>query len=249
MALTGATDAAIATHFTLAFPETMSAWKKKYPELVYALEKARSTKKAQEENTFQEYVYARLPNDLQQLWDKIAYWFEHANGYERITAILSGQTTRARQYLWIHAMVSCNFNASDACHRVCVSRKELIQWETEEEFTALMDELQFHKQNFVEGALMDLTAMRNPVAVTFANKTLNKNRGYSEKLHVEHNHSGTIIHKHAHIISVDKLNLPFDVRCQLLDAVRGAKQVTEAEKEDAPIEDDDADNNAEQPAA
>ena len=83
MALAGAQDKDIALAFNIA-EENFIVWKKRHPELAYALEKGRETKKATEAKTFEEYVYGRLPKELQQLWDKIAYWFDHADGYERI---------------------------------------------------------------------------------------------------------------------------------------------------------------------
>lgn len=236
LALTGAKDQDIATALNVT-DVLFCNWKKKHPELAYALEKAREQKKQTETQSFEDYVYGRLPKELQQLWDKIAYWFDHAEGYERIHAILHTQPTRIRQCLWIHAMIASNFNASEASFRVCVPRKELLSWEDDPQFAALMDELQYHKQNFYEGALADLTAMRNPLAVIFANKTLNKSRGYSEKLTVEH--TGTIVHRHSHVVSVDKLNLSFETRCQLLDAVRAAKQVEQVKEEAGETEEGD----------
>lgn len=206
-------------------------WKKKHPELKYALEKGREDAKKTDSTTFEEYVYERLPKKLQELWDKISYWFEHANGIERIHTLLHGQPTRIRQHLWLHAMISSNFNASDACQKVGVSRRELLSWENSDpDFPRLLDELQWHKKNFYEGALADLAAARNPMAIIFANRTLNNNRGYSEKIGVAV--AGNITHTHNHSFTIDQLKLPLEVRCAILDAMQKAQQEEDADTVD-----------------
>ena len=51
-------------------------------------------------------------------------------------------------------------------------------------------------------------------AIIFANRTLNRDRGYSEKLLVEH--SGTIQHL---LIPLQRLNLPMEVLLQIEEAM------------------------------
>ena len=83
----------------------------------------------------------------------------------------------------------------------------------------MIEEIEWHKCNFFEEALVDLVAMRNPGAVMFVNRTKNADRGYSEKIQVEH--SGAI----ATSVSVDELELPMETRKELLRAVRASKVI------------------------
>jgi len=197
---------------------TFSLWQRLHPELAYALQTARKKPKEGDE-TFEQYAYTQLPPKLQELWDKIDYWFDHANGYEKIRMLLDGQSLRVRQSLWLHAIISSNFDVSHACHMVGVNRAVLKQWEEDPDFVELLEELKFHKGNFYEKALNDLVVFRHPGAVVFANKTFNADRGFGEKLEVK----GEIQHLHGFVISVDQLDLTLEEKLKLLEKVQAAK--------------------------
>src|SRR5690606_21892274 len=79
-------------------------------------------------------------------------------------------------------------------------------------------------KNFIEDGLMDLIEIRNPNAVIFANKTLNRDRGYDEKIEVHH--SGQVNHKHE--FSIDQLNLDTETKRKVLNAIREQQKALEA---------------------
>lgn len=196
---------------------TLMSWIEKYPELELA--KTTAEQRRGKTSDFSNYVYQHLSPAIKKIWDEIVLWSDHANAQEKIQALLSGQPTRARQEIFIHALVSHSFNLSEACRIACVSRATVEQWKKDDyEFLQLVEEITWHKKNFFESALVDLVAMRNPGAVMFVNRTVNADRGYSEKLEV--NHSGTIKQG----IDIDELDLSIEVRRAILEALRKKKQ-------------------------
>lgn len=202
-------------------PTVVLKWIRQFPMFKYALERGRGKDPMQDPEQFQEYVYNKLPPDVQALWDQINYWEDHDTGAMRVAAMLASQGVAVRQHLFIHAMVVSNFDASEACRRINVSKGMLNTWTEDPTFAKLMDELVWHKKNYFERALIGLVQIGNPLAVIFANRTLNKDRGYHEKLEVQV--SGKVQHEHhVAVVLIDKLALPIEVRRQLLQAVRTA---------------------------
>ena len=207
------------------------------PILRYALETARgkgSRRKVQEE--FNEYIYGHLSPQMKALWDKITYWDDNAEGPEKIQLLLGPENKRVRQQLWVHAMVKSNFNATEACRVTHCSKRTIDAWaKTDPEFPALLEELQWHKKNYFESALVDLAAMQNVPAIIFANRTLNKDRGYSETLQVQMGGSVEVNHN---VISMDQLDLSLEVRVAIREAMRAkmAQLKAEQEKNVTPVE-------------
>ena len=188
-------------------------WKKRYVPLQYALEQARGKDGSGE--TFSDYVYKRLTPELQRLWDEIEWWSENPSGFEAMEQALTKESVKVRQSLFMHAMVVCNFSASEACRKVGLSKSTVDFWLKEDpDFPRLIEEIQWHKKNFFEQGLVKLVNEGNPLAIIFANRTLNRDRGYSEKLLVEH--SGTVTHL---LIPLQRLNLPMEVLLQIEEAM------------------------------
>lgn len=208
---------------------TFIRWVEIHPGIKHALERARNSNSNNgESETFREYVYRQLPPDLRTLWDKIELWSDHESGMEKVEALLSNHTVRVRQSLFMHAMVESNFNASQACRKVCISKRTLDNWtENDPDFPKLLDEIKWHRNNLFEGTLIKLVKRGNILATMFANRTQNRDRGYGEKVDVKH--SGTVHHLHNHVVSVDRLQLPIAERRKLLDAVREIKGVEREE--------------------
>lgn len=200
-------------------------WRKVHPECQYALDKARnSVANGGTPQTLAEYVYQKLPADLQVLWDKIAYLEDMDGGLEKVELLLSSQPTEIRQLLFIHALSSTAFNVSRAMSMVCVTRSDVHKWtQTDPHFVELMNEIQFHKKNFFEQALVDLVTLRSPMAVIHVNKTLNKDRGYGESIKVE----GEITHIHR-IVPVAKLNLPLETLIEMEKTMQALEAETVA---------------------
>lgn len=202
---------------------TWQVWKRKHPGLRYALEMAEKCRTGNDgEESFTSYIEGHLSAPLRGLWKKISFWDGETTGKgaEMIQVILGRQTKAVRQQLWVHAYMMNGFNASKACRMVGIAHGTLREWsETDPNFPRLLEELKWHKQNWVEEALMDLIALRKPEAVIFANRTLNRDRGYGDKLTID----GEVRHQHHHTFSIDELNLPLETRKAVLEAIRAAR--------------------------
>lgn len=217
--------------------KTFKKYVKTKPALKAALEAARGTGGVA---TFHEYVFNRLDPNLQETWNRIKEWETAKDGYQRTIALLDRRGMRVRQDLFLHALVSTNFCVSEACRMVLVSKRTFHDWiTTDERFAELIEEMQWHKKNFFEGALMGLVAEGDTHAVIFANKTQNADRGYSEKKEHTHTIAGRIEHDHT-IVNIDDMKLPLETRKQILSALRdkqkdalGIGHVKEAETIDA----------------
>jgi len=200
---------------------TFQYWKKKDKALRNALERGRGFKR-QGEMTLQDYVYGRLSEPMRNLWDKITECDTEENGVRRIEALLKANGKRARQCLFIHAYLSSSFNASEACRRVNIPYGKFKQWVlSDPDFHQLMDEMLEHKKNFYESALVKLVKKGESAAIIFANRTINRSRGYGDK--VEVNHTGQIDHRML-VVSIDELKLPLEIRQTFLQAVREKKE-------------------------
>ncbi len=226
--------------------ETVRDWKQKNQAFLEAWQKGQARYSGDTGNgvtAFHEYVFQRLPPELQLLWGKLQELEGKDWTGQRTDAVLHNSGVRARQHLFIYALTACNFNASIAFKRVGISLRTYQNWlEYDAEFKQLIEEMHFHKKNFFEDALINLVVGGDNAAIMFVNRTFNRDRGYGDKLTVE----GNVQHQHTHIgVSVDSLGLPLDVRKQLLEAVRArssAQRAAEApvaaleDMRDAPIE-------------
>lgn len=217
LAKSGLSDTAVADALGCS-RGTFKTWRKKYPALRKALAKARLPDKSVE--TFQEYVYDRLPEHLRAVWDEIQQCQTEPNAIGRIEALLKDQGRRGRQHLFLYALVNSNFDLSEACKCVQIHRRTLDRWVTTDPgFAELLDEIDWHKANFFEGALVALVRAGVPAAVMFANRTFNAKRGYGTTKQVNVSVNGEVNHTHT-AVPIDDLNLPLEVRKQMLDKVR-----------------------------
>jgi hypothetical protein len=206
---------------------TFTNWVKERPALRYALNAARNPDKGTTW-TLKDYIYDRLPTRLKEYWDKISEFEKAPDGVTRVEAMLRDEGKDVRQALFFHAMIQHSFNPSEACRSVGITRYILKDWiENDPNFADLLDEFHWHRKNFYESKLHDLISVGETQAVIFANKTLNADRGYGEK--VRHEHSGQVTQEVN--ITVDMLGLPPDVMRIVLDAYREAKKrIEEAPK-------------------
>jgi len=207
---------------------TLRKWKTNKPALRDAIARGRAVGGgASATATFHEYIFQKLPPNLAQLYKEIEAVEAEENGIARIEAMLVKQGKRARQHLFLHALVTSNFNVSRACSMVNISRKTFESWVTSEpDFQELMDEMDYHKKNYFESALVGLVARGDSSATIFVNKTVNRDRGYNDKLDV--NIQGHIEHNHAHaLIPISDLELPLETRTAILQAMRTRKLALE----------------------
>jgi len=210
---------------------TLLVWKDKKPSFGRALKRGRRSYKGKEGGmSFRDYVYKRLSPELKRLWKEINKLDKKkTSGVERIEALLAKRGVRVRQHLFIYAWTSANFSISSALNKVNLNRSTFDQWKNNDpEFAALVDEIHWHKQNFFEDHLCRLVAGGDTSATIFANKTINRGRGYDDsKQRVDVNVKGEIKHT---IVNIDDMELSIETRKEILEAIRkrNARLTTEA---------------------
>jgi len=215
LARDGGTETYIAKTLGVSRP-TFRRWCDRLPALQDAVDRGRAHG-GSDGPTFQEYVYDHLPPHLRELWDDINECEDLENGIERIHALLKGKGKRARQHLFIYALTQSTFNVSGALRKVGLSRKVFEQWvATDPLFSELMDEIHWHKKNFMEQAFIGRIAAGDTHAIIHAVKTQCRDRGYNEKIEIEH--SGTVTTEHT--VNITELPLDIDTRKKVLKALR-----------------------------
>lgn len=167
--------------------------------------------------TLGDYVFQRLSPEAKVTWERLRFWSEHEDADVQIKKILSGTCKKLRQEIYIHALVSSNFDPSAALRMTGLSRTAVQTWQDEDlEFRQLVEEIHWHKKNFFERALLDLVEVRNPAATIFVNKTVNADRGYTERLQVDHTFSQDF--------TFEDLDLDVETRRKVLEAVRKRRE-------------------------
>lgn len=197
---------------------TLVRWSDTNPAFADAI--ARAQGKSEDTVTnFKEYVYKHLSPDLQDLWDKINACEEDPSQRCRVNALLQQQGKHVKQQLFIHALICSNFNATEACRKVGISVFSMRRWIDEEpDFRDLLEEIHWHKKNFFEAGLVRLIEEGDSAATIFANRTVNRDRGYNDK------HEVSITGKVEHTLQIDELDLPLEVRKIILEAYRRLKE-------------------------
>lgn len=195
---------------------TFRRWCADNEALEDAVEQGRGVGADVDAMTFPDYVYRHLSPELRNLWDAIHECAELENGVERVEAALRNGGKHARQHLFIHALATTCFNVSSSMRMLNVSRKMYENWRSNDpNFAELLDEMNWHKENFFEQAFIGRISAGDTSAILHAVKSQLGDRGYSDKLAIEH--SGTIEHKHT--IDITNLDLPLKVRVKILDAL------------------------------
>ena len=184
-------------------------------------ERCRYRRDPGDEFTFHEYIYRHLSDDLRETWDQINECQDLDNPRERVEALLANHGIRGRQHLFIHALVTSCFNVSKSLRLLSISWSTYTSWrENDPDFLDLVNEINWHKDNFFEQALVGRVAAGDTNAIIHVAKTKLRDRGYSEKLEIEV--TGTVQHEHA--VSIVDLTLPIEVRQAILTALREHKQ-------------------------
>lgn len=150
---------------------------KKHPELQQAKEAAdRNRVKSKLAN----YALSHLSPECRKIWNKL----ESLDTYEEIDELFKGKSVRLRQQLFCHAILHTGYDVSKACSLVGINRGVMNKWRDDLEFMAMLEEVQFHKKNFFENGIVALCHDLHPGALIFANRTINADRGYNEKLEI-----------------------------------------------------------------
>lgn len=196
----------------------LEKWIAKFPELKFAKEMA--IKRRTDSSTLSGYVLQRLSKETREIWDRIQFWKDSESVNDKIDELLSDKPTRVRQEIFIHALLHYSFSLSEACRIAGISRGTLSGWRRDDlGFVQLLEEIEWHKRNYFEAALVDLVTAGNPHAIMFVNRTKNADRGYNERMTVEHSGEITLG------FSIDELNLPLETRKEILHAIRQRKEL------------------------
>ncbi len=195
-------------------PGTLAVWLEHDPQAKAARSEGLKVYESNSQ-TFQEYVFDQLPPELQATWQRLDEIKD--GGVQGIEAALANTGKRGRQYLFLNALVATNFNPSAACRMVNITKRTFDLWLNEDpEFADLLAHMKWHKANLFESKLIELVKAGDTSAVLFANKTMNKDRGYGEKVEVEHTHT------HRVGIQLEDLEpfLDLEAKKAILEAVR-----------------------------
>jgi hypothetical protein len=202
---------------------TLNRWMQIRPALRRAYErgfaKSAGHRDGEVQFSFKDYVYQHLPPNLQPIWDELMACEQEGNHQARIDGLLKDQGVRARQHLFIHSLVDSNFNTSRSLRRLGIPRRSFEDWRVNDpEFAELMDQIHEFKKDFFENAFIGRVAAGDTLAILHAARTQLRDRGYNEKVEL------VMQHEHKHSLEVDvqleDLNLPLDVRRQVLEAIR-----------------------------
>lgn len=164
---------------------TFFAWMNKHTDLKTAVERAQKFKKGEGTDTFREYIFGRLSPQARKTW-KLIHHFEHCRKENKIRALLERKGKYIRQQLFFYAVIHANFNISLALKKVCLSHSQYQAWtQRDADFARLVQELHVHKKNFFEGCLVKQCKDGDSACIIFANKTINRDLGYNDKIELD----------------------------------------------------------------
>lgn len=197
LASDGMTDAKIAK--VMGVSETLlTKWYRCKLALQQAVKEARYNLENRGEGykTFRSFVYGKLSKRAQELWDKLEEIERLGDNPERgrmhrtILRKIQEASVYIRQTLFIHSLLASNFMTSMACRRLGMHHSTVREWELRSPaFAELLAGIHEHKKDFFESALINLIRQGDSAATIYANKTINRDRGYNERVDVVHTHN------------------------------------------------------------
>lgn len=194
-------------------------WQKIHPGVRDALTQARQGKSSLKAGeTLREFIFNSLPPRLQELWRKINRFDKKEGGSLLKENLFKSESKEVRQHLFLYALICNSFNPSEACRLTHTPYSTLRKWKDDPDFEELLQEIEWHKGNFFETALIGLVKKGDVGSILMVNRSFNKERGYGEKVKVDVDIKGQIEHL---VVDIDKLNLPLETRRQILEAMRG----------------------------
>lgn len=203
---------------------TTAVWIKREPLMTLAKELALQMLKAKtdERENFGEFVLTRMSKENRERYEQLLFWEDHPDGASKTRGILRDMTERERRIMFVQCVAANGFVYSRALKLMGISGDVVKNWNRDRGFRAMTNEIQQLKKDFFEQALVDLAAARDTTAVVFANKTLNRDRGYGEKLSVDV--KGQIDHTHTVVPLAALEELPTEVLDTVLKAVQEHKR-------------------------
>lgn len=206
---------------------TLTKWYQRKPHLAEAVKRARKGKRKRggrkhataAVETIQEYIFGRLPEHLQELWERLCKIDRMPNGTAKTEELLARVPTVHRQALFLHAWSTSAYSLSEACRRVNVKPQTVDHWaKTDPDFAELIGRMDEVKKDFFESQFIALCMAGVPSSVNLAVQTKCKDRGYSPKLDISHSGNMTHVHGHIDVSTLDKL--PIETRREILAAYR-----------------------------
>lgn len=196
------------------------AWIKKDPAIRDAYERGKPIKGESANDQFLKYVHKRLPTKkLRRTWSLITEWWK-IKDEDSIEELVLKQGKYERQHLFIHALLHCNFNASQACRMTGTDLGTYNNWKNDPQFRRIMEHIHQSKKDYFESALIKSVRNGDASTIRFVNKTFNKDRGYDNSVSVIR-HEGAVTHMHGHM-NIDAVleKLPVEDRVKVLTAMR-----------------------------
>lgn len=195
----------------------------KHPELEQAREMAERNRS---KGALKNYIISHLSQENRVLWDRLI----KMSTLEEINAIFKRKPNKVRQQLFCHAILHTGYDLSKACFMVGINRVKLEGWRQDPVFLQMLEEIQFHKKNFFEHALIGLISDGYPGAIIYANRTINRDRGYDEKVTIENTNTGITVDW-----DIGNLDLDLPTMKKVLAAVEKKKAQALEENMDTPV--------------
>lgn len=221
----GVSEARIAAKIGVT-PQAFAKWKKNRPALVDAIERGRRREKRSAAEDYVDFLKNRLSEEAKETLDRLTEYQAEGNPIAKIERLFAKHGKQARQLAFLLALPANAWNVARACRAANVDRSTFDRWAVNDaDFARLVAEAYEARKDAYEEFLYRASEAGDVSAILFANRTLNRDRGYSDKVEIEK----TVNHRHVHVHSIDVGSLPLGLktRKRLLAAARKAGLVPE----------------------
>lgn len=187
------------------------------------LVKELADERREQNNTLEKYILGNMSEEARAIWDDIKLTIEE--DMPRTPSVMRHAGLKLKKEIFLQAMVTGSYNLSKACAVAGVAMEEYQQWNKKDhEFKKLVNEIHQHKKDFFESKLVDLCDAGHPSAIIFVNRTLNADRGYTERLQIEDGRES------AGGFNLAELDLDIETRKKILEAVRKLRASQQSSK-------------------
>jgi hypothetical protein len=200
-------------------------WKARKPAFKDAIKQGRSVKGGARK--LKEMAFARMPDAAKDLWERLEMAEDipkddragRRQAIAQVQELIDMGTLRVRQHLFLHALLSSDFMPSIASQRTGIPTTEYEGWKEEDAFAKMVKALYDAKKDFYESHLVQLVRNGDSAATIFANKTLNRDRGYGTDTKTV-NFGGTVEHDH----KIKLEDIPLEARRMMIAAFQARKE-------------------------
>lgn len=180
----GLTDHAISKALGIT-QQTFGRWSEEKPHFKDAVQQGRSNDGSL--GAFRAFYQQRLSPECRTYYDQLTKGDTRAR--QRAERKLTEAGPKMRQHLYLFALVECDLSASKARAVADVDQGVVKVWMQDAQFRRLLDEINEVKKDFFERSFFSLVEQGSEAAIIHAARTVNRDRGYGERLDVDH-HSG-----------------------------------------------------------